>query len=110
MAIQAPHHPFPFRSLHKGICNSTCCPAAAAAALIPSNFLLHFTFLQRFDGFFGASCMADAAVPAPSANLLLLLLLLVLVLPLMTARGCRDEVVVQCRVRAGSHNDDDDAA
>lgn len=37
-------------------------------------------------------------------------LLLLLVLPLMTARGCRDEVVVQCRVRAGSHNDDDDAA
>lgn len=109
MAIQAPHHPFPFRSLHKGICSSTCCPAAA---LIPSNFLLDFTFLQRFDGFFGASCMADAAdaVPAPSANLLFLLLLLLLVLPLMTARGCRDEVVVQCRVRAGSHNDDDDAA
>lgn len=45
-------------------------------------------------------------------SLLLLVpcLLLLLVLPLMTARGCRDEVVVQCRVRAGSHNDDDDAA
>lgn len=50
------------------------------------------------------------SLPCPVANLLLLLLLLVLVLPLMTARGCRDEVVVQCRVRAGSHNDDDDAA
>lgn len=68
MGIQAPRHPFPIPSLHKGICSATCCPAAAAAAaLIPSNFLLHFTFLQRFDGFFGASCMADAAVPAVPA-------------------------------------------